>query len=132
MNVGRLAEKKAAVSAALRQTFRRDCAEHHRPPKGDPKKGDPKKCLLVLLESDLKVTFEWSVGRVTLFRIPLWGTVRKGTKLQAAPNMSLLCLQSPEGKFTMSREIETVRRSCCRCRSRTFTEVARFVPSGTT
>ena len=33
------------------------------------------------------------------------------------------------GKCTTSCEIEPVRRSFCRCRSCTFTEVARLVPS---
>ena len=44
--------------------------------------------------------------------------------------MPLLRLQSSERKFTMSREIEPVRRSFRRRRSCTFTEVARWVPSG--
>ena len=41
-----------------------------------------------------------------------------------------LRLQSSEGKFTMSREIEPVRRSFCKHGSCMFTEVARVVPSG--
>ena len=44
--------------------------------------------------------------------------------------MPLLRLQSSEGKFTTSREIEPVRRSFRRHGSCTFTEVARLVPSG--
>ena len=52
-----------------------------------------------------------------------------GTKCATSANMSLLRLQRSEGKFTMSCEIEPVRRSFCRRRSCTFTEVARFVPS---
>ena len=53
--------------------------------------------------------------------------------IQAAPNvnMPLLRLQSSEGKFAISREIEPARRSFCRRGGRTFTEVARLVPSGT-
>ena len=39
-------------------------------------------------------------------------------------------LQISEGKFTMSPEIEPVRRSFRRHGSRTFAEVARLVPSG--
>ena len=42
----------------------------------------------------------------------------------------LLCLQSSEGTFTMSRENKSVRRSFCRHRSCTLTEVARLVPPG--
>ena len=52
------------------------------------------------------------------------------TKRATSFNMSLLRMQSSEGKFTMSREIEPVRRSFCRRGSCTFTEVARLVPSG--
>ena len=47
-----------------------------------------------------------------------------------APIMPPLRLQSSEGKFTTSREIEPVRMSFRRRRSCTFTEVARLVPSG--
>ena len=38
--------------------------------------------------------------------------------------------KSSEGKFTISREIEPVRRSFCRHGSRTFMELARLAPSG--
>ena len=44
--------------------------------------------------------------------------------------MSLLRLQSSEGKLTTSREIQPIRRSVCVHGSCTFTEVARLVPSG--
>ena len=37
---------------------------------------------------------------------------------------------SAPAEFTMSREIETLRRSFCRHGSRTFTEMARLAPSG--
>ena len=47
-----------------------------------------------------------------------------------AVNMPLLRLQSSEENFTMSCDIEPVRRSFCRHGSCTFTEVARLVPSG--
>ena len=50
-----------------------------------------------------------------------------GTKRATSVNMPLLRLQSSEGKFAMSREIEPVRRSFCRRGSGTFTEVARLV-----
>ena len=42
-------------------------------------------------------------------------------------NMPLLRLQSSEGRFTRSREIEPVRRSFCRRRSCTFAEVVFFL-----
>ena len=45
-------------------------------------------------------------------------------------NMPLPRLQSSEGKFNMSHEIESVRRSFRRHGSCTFTEVARLLPSG--
>ena len=45
-------------------------------------------------------------------------------------NTPLPRLQSSEGKFTMSREIEPVRRSFCRHGSCTFKEVARLMLSG--
>ena len=57
--------------------------------------------------------------------------------VQATPNMlhyfrkhATSAAAEFEDKFSMSREIEPVRRSFCRRRSRTFTEVARLVPSG--
>ena len=53
-----------------------------------------------------------------------------GTKHATLANMPLLHLQSSEGEFTTSREIEPIRRVFCRRRSCTFTEVARLVPSG--
>ena len=53
-----------------------------------------------------------------------------GTKRATSVHVPLLCLQSSEGKSTMPREIEPVRRSFCRHGSCTFTEVARLVPSG--
>ena len=53
-----------------------------------------------------------------------------GTERATSVNTSLLRLQSSEGKFTTSREIEPVRRSFRRRRSCTFTEAARLVPSG--
>ena len=53
-----------------------------------------------------------------------------GTERATSVNTPLLQLQSSEGKFKMSREIEPVRRSFCRHGSCTFTEVARLVPSG--
>ena len=43
-----------------------------------------------------------------------------GTKRATRVNMPLLRLQSSEGKFTMSREIEPVRRSFRRHGSGTF------------
>ena len=46
-------------------------------------------------------------------------------------DMPVLRLQSPEGKFAKSREIEPVHRSCCRHGSGKFTEVARLAPSDT-
>ena len=52
-----------------------------------------------------------------------------GTKCATSVNIQLLRLQSSEGKFTMSREIEPIRRSFSIHRSGTFTEVARLVPS---
>ena len=45
-------------------------------------------------------------------------------------NMPLLRLQSSQGKFAMSAEINPVRRSFCRHGSCTFTEEARLVHSG--
>ena len=56
--------------------------------------------------------------------------VSGGTKRATFVNAPLLRLQSSEGKFTMSHEIEPVRRSLRRSRSCTFMEVARLVPSG--
>ena len=53
-----------------------------------------------------------------------------GTKRATSANMPPLRLQSSEGKFTMSREIEPVRRSFRRSGSCTLTEVERLVPSG--
>ena len=53
-----------------------------------------------------------------------------GTKRATSENMPLLRLQSSEGKFTMPREIEPIRRPFCKHRSCTFKEVARLVPSG--
>ena len=52
-----------------------------------------------------------------------------GAKRATSLNMPLLWLQSSEGKFGMSVEIEPVRRSFCRRRSCTFAEVARLVRS---
>ena len=52
-----------------------------------------------------------------------------GTKRATSENMPLLRLQSSEGKFTMSCEIEPVHRSVCGHGSFTFTEVARLVPA---
>ena len=49
------------------------------------------------------------------------------TKRAISVNMQVLRLQSSEGKFTMFREIEPVRRSFCRDGSGTFQEVARLV-----
>ena len=60
------------------------------------------------------------------------GVIPGGTKRATSANMPLVRLQSSEGKFATSREIEPVRRSFCRHRSRTSTEVARLVPSGDT
>ena len=69
---------------------------------------------------------------------PAWRSQRKwsnhwsgGTKRATSVNIPLLRLQSSEGKFTMSCEIEPVCRSFCRHGSCTFTQVARLVPSGT-
>ena len=56
--------------------------------------------------------------------------VSGGTKLDTSVSVPLLRLQSSEGKFTTSLEIEPVRRSLCRRRSCTFTDAARLVPSG--
>ena len=61
---------------------------------------------------------------------PESGQESGGTKRATSAKMPLLCLQSSEGKFTTSREIEPVRRSFCRHGSCTFTAVARLVPSG--
>ena len=58
---------------------------------------------------------------------PLRSATKKRT---TSANMPLLRLQSSEGKFTMSREIERTRRPFCRHGSSMFTEVARLVPSG--
>ena len=55
--------------------------------------------------------------------------VRRHETCDIGEHMQLLRLQSSEGKFTMSREIEPGRRSFRRHRSCTFTEVARSVPS---
>ena len=55
-----------------------------------------------------------------------------GTKCATSGNTPLLRPQSSGGKFTTSLEIEPVCRSFCRHGSRTFTEVARLVPSGPT
>ena len=52
-----------------------------------------------------------------------------GTKRATCVNVPLLRLQSSEDQFAMSREIEPVRRSFCRRRSCTSTEVARLEPS---
>ena len=62
----------------------------------------------------------------SLFLESMSGSTRRAT----SANMPLLRLQSSEGKFTTSREIEPVRRSFRRRRSCTLTEVARLVPSG--
>ena len=51
------------------------------------------------------------------------------TKGATSVNMPPLLLRSSEGKFTESRETDPVRRSFCRRRSCTFTEVARLVHS---
>ena len=64
------------------------------------------------------------------FRTHLTKSGSGGTKRATFVNMPLLRLQSSEGKFTMCREIEPVRRPICRHGSCTFTEVARLVPSG--
>ena len=53
-----------------------------------------------------------------------------GTKRATSESTPLLRLQSTEGKFTTSHEIEPVRRSFRRHGSSTFAEVARLVPSG--
>ena len=55
-----------------------------------------------------------------------------GTIRDTSMNTPLLRLQSSEGKFTRSREIEPVRRSFCRRRSCTFTKVTRLAHSGCT
>ena len=51
------------------------------------------------------------------------------TKRATTVDIPLPRLQSSEGKYTTSREIETVHRSFRRRRSCTVTEVARLVPS---
>ena len=53
-----------------------------------------------------------------------------GTECATSANEPLLRLQSSEGKFTTSREVELVRRSFRRHGSCTFSEVALLVPSG--
>ena len=53
-----------------------------------------------------------------------------GTKRATSPKIPLLRLQSSEGKFTTSREIEPARRSCRRRRSCTITKAACLAPSG--
>ena len=53
-----------------------------------------------------------------------------GTNRAPSANTPLLRLQSSEGKFTTSREVEPARRSFYRHGSRKLTEVARLVPSG--
>ena len=55
-----------------------------------------------------------------------------GTKRATSINTPLLRLQSSEGKLTMPREIEPVRRSFHGRRSCAFTEVARLALSGRT
>ena len=72
-------------------------------------------------------------SRSNSINIPAAGAARQtsvGTERATSVNTPLLRLQSSEGNFTRSREIEPVRRSLCRHRSRRFTEVARLVPSG--
>ena len=65
-------------------------------------------------------------------RAPPWscGLFQAAQNVRLPLNIPLLRLQSSEGKFTMSREIEPVRRSFRRHGSCTFTEVAHLVPSG--
>ena len=46
--------------------------------------------------------------------VPQLTPISGGTKRATYVNMPLLRLQSPEGKFTMSHEIEPARRSLCR------------------
>ena len=56
----------------------------------------------------------------------------RGTERATSVKLQLLRLQSSEGKFTTPREIEPARRSLYRRGSRTFAEVARLAPYGST
>ncbi len=75
-----------------------------------------------------------TVGRGFENTVHLWRTLRHQAAKRAYRiiRRHQACdfrLQSSEGKFTMSREIEPVRRSFCRHGSCTFTEITRVVPS---
>ena len=89
---------------------------------------DSKESLSAALENGVAATGYLAAPR----RMELCGGKQAsgGTKRATSKNVPLLRLQSSEGKFTMSREIEPIRRSFCRRRSRAFTEVASLVPSG--
>ena len=75
-------------------------------------------------------TYRYTYNYIYIYIYTCISCISGGAKCATFVNMPVLHPQSSEGKFATSREIEPVRRSLRRRGSRTFTEVARLVPSG--